>query len=78
MLTIDSIKRPLYESLRQLTQQRQGEEAKKSPKYRLVIYILNSIGNPESYVSFSSTALQTNYLEAFSRWFASLLQLPFE
>lgn len=78
LLTVDSIKRPLYESLRQLTHLSPGEDAKKSPKYRLVIYILNCIGNPENVQSFSSTTLQTTYIEAFNRWFISRLQLPFE
>jgi hypothetical protein len=44
----------------------------------LVINILNTIGNPENYSSFTSSALQTNYIESFNKWFASVLQLPFE
>lgn len=79
-LTVDSIKLPFYESLLSLTSSRATthEQLKLSPKYRLVINILNTIGNPENYSSFTSSALQTNYIEHFNKWFASVLQLPFE
>ena len=46
--TLDSIKNPYYETLKNLTQVPEGnvEDIKKSAKYRLVVNILNCIGNP--------------------------------
>lgn len=82
--TKDALKSPYYSSLISLTENgcTTSKEAKEHPKYKLVINILNCIGNPNLTGELTQNLHANNYmvygLEDFSKWFAGLLQLPFE
>lgn len=82
--TKDSLKNPYYSSLISLTDTgcKSSKEAKEHPKYKLVVNILNCIGNPNLTGELTHNLHANNYmvygLDDFSKWFAGLLQLPFE
>lgn len=82
--TKDSLKNPYYASLISLTDTgcKSSKEAKEHPKYKLVVNILNCIGNPNLTGELTHNIHANNYmiygLDDFSKWFSGLLQLPFE
>ena len=82
--TQDAAKAPFYESLVSLTAHgcEHSKETKEQPKYRLVMNLLNCIGNPNLTAEINHNLHASNYLvyglNDFAKWFCSLLQLPFE
>lgn len=80
--TQDNIKQPFYETLISLTTAGEtSQQAKESPKYRLVINIINCIGHPSLATSLTQNIHANNYmiqgLSGFCEWFSELLKMPF-